>query len=232
MENFEDIDGKPPDTGLPELTGYDDFSTMEVSGLPAGEKKQSGVLEETSAIKEEFHQPPPHEFGDTNTDVDILACDEGDSQPQSSGPPSQDLRPAPGEEKIEDMSDGPEAEMSVSDSEENEKEPLSYELQQGFRILREIMSDGNKSLNWPFMEPVDSEGMGLQDYASRIKEPMWLKKSKALLEFSLFKKLFHKEYFHFFCLEQLFLFLSLYRAGIPLIQILFFNRKFTMKKII
>ena len=61
---------------------------------------------------------------------------------------------------------------------EHEKAPLSYELEQGNRILREIMSEANKSVNWAFMEAVDADKMGLYDYYERIKKPMWLKKSK------------------------------------------------------
>ena len=61
---------------------------------------------------------------------------------------------------------------------EDEKEPLSYELEQGNRILKEIMSEANKSVNWAFMEAVDTEKMGLYDYYDRIKKPMWLKKSE------------------------------------------------------
>ena len=60
----------------------------------------------------------------------------------------------------------------------DEREPLSYELEQGNRILKEIMSEANKSVNWAFMEAVDAEKMGLYDYYERIKKPMWLKKSE------------------------------------------------------
>ena len=60
---------------------------------------------------------------------------------------------------------------------EDDKEPLNYELQQGYRILKEVMSDQNKSLNWPFMNPIDVDQLGLWDYYERVKNPMWLKKS-------------------------------------------------------
>lgn len=53
----------------------------------------------------------------------------------------------------------------------------SQELQQGFRILNEILSDSNKHLNWPFIEPVDSTQDGCQDYYEMIETPMWLSKS-------------------------------------------------------
>ena len=77
------------------------------------------------------------------------------------------------------------SEPEDEEDEEEEKEPLSYELAQGNRILVEIMSDANKSLNWHFMEPVDAEGMGLADYYDRVKNPMWLKKSKLETSFNL-----------------------------------------------
>jgi len=54
---------------------------------------------------------------------------------------------------------------------------MSYELQQGYRILRELMTDSNKSFVGPFLNPVDSTAAGCSDYYERIKRPMWMKKS-------------------------------------------------------
>ena len=48
--------------------------------------------------------------------------------------------------------------------EEDSREPLSYELSQGFRILREVMADSNKSVNWPFLNEVDPNKDGVPDY--------------------------------------------------------------------
>ncbi|XP_013420345.1 uncharacterized protein KIAA2026 [Lingula anatina] len=58
------------------------------------------------------------------------------------------------------------------------KPPLSHELKQGLRILREIMYEVHKSVNWPFMDAVEVERLELWDYHQRIKKPMWLKKMK------------------------------------------------------
>ncbi|XP_078658496.1 uncharacterized protein LOC144903892 [Branchiostoma floridae x Branchiostoma belcheri] len=54
----------------------------------------------------------------------------------------------------------------------------SHELQQGYRILREIMVDHYKNISWPFVNPVDVEGENLWDYNDRIKQPMCLRKIK------------------------------------------------------
>ena len=70
-------------------------------------------------------------------------------------------------------------------SDNTNKEPLSLELQQADRILREIMSDSNKSLIWPFVGAVDATEDGLEDYYEKIKEPMWLEKSKYLSKTSI-----------------------------------------------
>ena len=68
---------------------------------------------------------------------------------------------------------------SVEEEIDNDsREPLNPELTQGYRILKEIMSDANKSVNWPFMDPVDAEKLGLYDYHERVKKPMWLKRSE------------------------------------------------------
>jgi hypothetical protein len=65
-----------------------------------------------------------------------------------------------------------------ADSQEEKIPNINYELQQGYRILRELLSDANKSLNFPFIDEVDVEKLGLWDYYDKIDHPMWLKKSK------------------------------------------------------
>ena len=57
-------------------------------------------------------------------------------------------------------------------------EPLSYELYQGYRILRELMTDVNRSINWPFINKVDPEASDAFDYYDRVKDPIWLNKSE------------------------------------------------------
>jgi len=54
---------------------------------------------------------------------------------------------------------------------------MNYDLQQGYRILREIMSDTNKSVNWPFIDAIDASVRGCEDYYKRTKKPIWLWKS-------------------------------------------------------
>ena len=61
---------------------------------------------------------------------------------------------------------------------DTEKTPLNDELQHGYRILCELMSDSNKAVNWPFLNAVDDSLPELEDYYERIPRPMWMKKSK------------------------------------------------------
>ena len=63
--------------------------------------------------------------------------------------------------------DEPEAVVQVVDPTK-----LNYEVQQGYRIFRELLSDPYRTITYPFLEPVDAEAMGLWDYHERIKEPM------------------------------------------------------------
>lgn len=55
---------------------------------------------------------------------------------------------------------------------------LSYELKQAYRVYVELLSDSNRNVTWPFLEPVDAKAQGLWDYHERIKEPMSFAKSK------------------------------------------------------
>lgn len=56
--------------------------------------------------------------------------------------------------------------------------PLSDELQQGLRILEDLMADSKKTNNFQFMDPVDPDDPQMKDYYQRIQEPMCLRTSK------------------------------------------------------
>ena len=56
-------------------------------------------------------------------------------------------------------------------------ESMTYELQQAYRILRELFSDSNKSFVGPFMHPVDASAPGCADYYERIDKPICMKQS-------------------------------------------------------
>jgi len=57
---------------------------------------------------------------------------------------------------------------------------FSYELQQGYRILRELTTDSNKSFVGPFVNPIDPSSPDYVEYHKRIKQPVWLKQSKLM----------------------------------------------------
>ncbi|KAK6190914.1 hypothetical protein SNE40_002680 [Patella caerulea] len=61
---------------------------------------------------------------------------------------------------------------------EDGRPPLSDELKNGYRILRELMSDSNKAVNWPFMEAVDDSHPDTADYYEVVDNPMWLKRMR------------------------------------------------------
>lgn len=58
---------------------------------------------------------------------------------------------------------------------------LSEELNLGYRILMELMSDYQKGSNAPFMEPIELDTDKNKDYLEVIKKPLWLKKIKEQL---------------------------------------------------
>jgi len=57
---------------------------------------------------------------------------------------------------------------------------FSYELQQAYRIFRELTGDCNKSFVGPFVNPIDSSSPDYAEYHKRVKHPMWLKQSKLM----------------------------------------------------
>ena len=63
--------------------------------------------------------------------------------------------------------------------EKEEKQQPSVELQTGFKILKDLMADSNKNVNWPFMEPIEVSAPDLAaDYHQKIEKPIWFKLSK------------------------------------------------------
>lgn len=81
------------------------------------------------------------------------------------------------------------ADMEAEKESDTEKTPLIDELQHGYRILCELMSDSNKAVNWPFLNAVDDSLPELEDYYERIPRPMWMKKSKLYFHASLHPQL-------------------------------------------
>jgi len=78
-------------------------------------------------------------------------------------------------------------EEEFNDDEDNNT-PISHDLQQGLRILKELMADSNKSVNWPFMDPVDCNHTETLDYYDKIKNPVWFRKSMNDLSLPFKKK--------------------------------------------
>ncbi|XP_060068222.1 mucin-2-like [Ylistrum balloti] len=76
------------------------------------------------------------------------------------------------EEEYDEVS----TEINSNDEEVDTRTALSPELQQGYRILKELMADSNKSVNWHFLEAVDDSHPETADYYERIKRPVWLGK--------------------------------------------------------
>ncbi len=107
-------------------------------------------------------------------DIDIESVPEGEEN-------EEDIRVEDkrGEENgVAEPDNGKEGEEGSESEDEKEEDQMDVGLQQGLRILKEIMSEANKSVNWPFMNAVDAEKLGLYDYYDKVKKPMWLKRSK------------------------------------------------------
>lgn len=81
------------------------------------------------------------------------------------------------------------ADMETEKESDTEKTPLINELQHGYRILCELMSDSNKAVNWPFLNAVDDSLPELEDYYERIPRPMWMKKMRISFEKREYKTL-------------------------------------------
>ena len=82
-----------------------------------------------------------------------------------------------------EMEKGPEAGQSQG----FDLSELSYELKQAYRVFVELLSDSNRNVTWPFLDPVDAKAQGLWDYHERIKEPMSFAKSKCGLVLRVLK---------------------------------------------
>jgi len=77
--------------------------------------------------------------------------------------------------------DEPAAYQCQPPKEQPETQPeltFSYELQQGYRILRELTTDSNKSFVGPFINPIEPSSPDYAEYHKRVRRPVWLKQSK------------------------------------------------------
>ena len=81
-------------------------------------------------------------------------------------------------------------EKRVGEKERDEKDDhgqSNIELQTGYKILKDLMADSNKNVNWPFMDPIDVSAPHLVgDYNEKIEKPIWLKFSKSFEFFFFF----------------------------------------------
>ena len=122
-------------------------------------------------------------LGDTVCDDTSVSFDDAGAMLSSSGIPHEDgldVEMGDQEEVADDQHETTEAMGFIVEHsyvQQDNREPLSPELLHGQRILKEIMSDSNKSVNWPFVYAVDDTEEGLEDYYERVKQPMWLQKS-------------------------------------------------------
>lgn len=74
--------------------------------------------------------------------------------------------------------DESERQMEGEEKEDAGDQPC-VELQTGLRILKDLMADSNKNVNWPFMDPIAVSAPDLvDDYNQKIDRPIWLKLSK------------------------------------------------------
>ncbi|KAL5007744.1 hypothetical protein ScPMuIL_016550 [Solemya velum] len=86
--------------------------------------------------------------------------------------------PEDGKTNEEETEESKDKLVESTEKDEFQEVPLNPELQQGFRILKELMAEGNKSVNWPFLDPVDSSQPETADYYEKIKKPIWLHQIK------------------------------------------------------
>ena len=69
--------------------------------------------------------------------------------------------------------------VEMEKGEKEDQKQSSVELQTGFKILKDLMADSHKNVNWPFMEPIDVSAPDLAaDYHQKIEKPIWFKLSK------------------------------------------------------
>lgn len=120
----------------------------------------------TDMITQEHLHEPDEESGQNELPFDVWKQVPGH-------PPEEDGKKD--EEETEESKDNL---VESIEKEEIPEIPLNPELQQGFRILKELMSDTNKSVNWLFLDPVDASHPETADYYEKIKKPIWLHLSK------------------------------------------------------
>ena len=86
--------------------------------------------------------------------------------------------------QVDSPADGDENESAevtqdwATDAEDDEQQPLSFELQEGWKILDYFLRKADSNLTEHFMDAVDNRFPETQNYYDKIKEPIWLTLSK------------------------------------------------------
>ncbi|KAK3104223.1 hypothetical protein FSP39_025438 [Pinctada imbricata] len=131
------------------------------------------VFDTNAEIKVELPDKTPAMTSENSVADDISTADAAAVVTQENDPESQ---------LFQNSSEIDIRSVSSHTGSENSEENLTEELQQGLRILRELMSDSNKSVNWHFLWPVDDSMPDTANYYEKIQKPMWFNKMKEKFE--------------------------------------------------
>merc|ERR1712241_1495875 len=74
------------------------------------------------------------------------------------------------------------SDASVQHSSKGKKGKMTEQMKYCSAILKELLTKKHQSYAWPFLKPVDAEGLGLHDYYNIIKKPMDLATVKKKME--------------------------------------------------
>ena len=171
---------------------YDENDQNKNSCSPIPDKEQLSGTENSEKELEitAKNSPPEEQSADNQLLKETKNESDGENETYDREVILNDVLPSTSEPKELAPGDQPplaqQSEQSAPPKEDN-RPPLSVELQQGFRILKELMSDINKAINWPFQDPVDAEKLGLDDYYDKVTHPMWLKRSESILVIIIMK---------------------------------------------
>lgn len=118
------------------------------------------------------------------TDQDIRESDPQSFVLEQAGDTIVDNNAHVEQKQVDSSADGDENESAevtqdwATEAEDDEQQPLNFELQEGWKILDYFLRKADSNLTEHFMNAVDNRFPETQNYYEKIKEPIWLTLSK------------------------------------------------------
>jgi len=157
--------------------------------LPPASLPLSQPAKPKKSLKRKADTTTPGNLVPTTNNVPPVTYDTSSYEPMKLGGKGQPNRRESGRQIKKPRRELPDEQGNVSDASQAQHKPglskkgkLTEQMRYCSSIVKELMTKKHHTYAWPFLKPVDAEGLGLHDYYEIIKKPMDLGTVKRKME--------------------------------------------------